>query len=823
MNTENIGKWSLDALENVSVGDFNNVSDKSLAVFPGQKEGDSVFNVENKTGAPEAERFDESQYRYYYFGNGYFYGIKNDNSEQIAIVTAEKDLIPVFAGGGTFRFKTRAGEVLFESSPAITGFEAAEIDGYTGVTVSYAAEGRFGVTRKNTNTYIFRESCLSVVSQVDCVDIADGLFNAHLVRTHINDYNSFSKRVSFNWIYPEDNDFVYREVDALVIAERFGEYTVCSAMRDENSNHKFCMRVITPNAYALNIPRETKDVNYTCKFDIAFFKTDEREGYEGLFRTRNTDFAAGIATVNEDDNTTMFMGKNLNLNINVTNISDGDINYCVKYNIMDYYNTCVAAGTYYTNILSAGEQANRNINLDLPKYGMYYLNLYVATEKYEYRECYPFAMLEDFDFKHQDENPFGICATHTETEGEGRSTASIVSKMGLSIVRLGESYNQRHFIETLKKFGVKRYTFGIPPCEKEENIPKHIENLKNYWENYADSTYMAAANEVDSPYKANYDKSKKYLENVFIPFTYKPAYEWMVKNHPDMLDKIIWQSNCHCTTEWIEAFYETGMWDNSEVIDIHSYSSPSGPDKAFSNQMVSMYANTFSNEYAAERWKRLRRRYGDKRFVVTETGYPTTSAAGDTQEIDIRTGADFNLRIALFFLEAGCEELMYYCLYDRTGALIGTSEWNEMYFGACYSYDYYGVYMPKPWAVALSNLTRRFDGYKSCSFFKKYEENDMGTLRAFEIETEDDRFAVIWSNVYMQPNTTAEGRMNRVKRIPQPAWESRWIESETRSFDAEGDTVEVIDIMGNKRIYKAENGKVSIEVTGSPIFVYGIK
>ena len=48
MNTENIGKWSLDALENVSVGDFNNVSDKSLAVFPGQKEGDSIFNVKNK-------------------------------------------------------------------------------------------------------------------------------------------------------------------------------------------------------------------------------------------------------------------------------------------------------------------------------------------------------------------------------------------------------------------------------------------------------------------------------------------------------------------------------------------------------------------------------------------------------------------------------------------------------------------------------------------------------------------------------------------------------------------------------------------------------
>jgi len=74
----------------------------------------------------------------------------------------------------------------------------------------------------------------------------------------------------------------------------------------------------------------------------------------------------------------------------------------------------------------------------------------------------------------------------------------------------------------------------------------------------------------------------------------------------------------------------------------------------------------------------------------------------------------------------------------------------------------------------------------------------------------------------MLPNTTVEGRVNKVERIPMPAWEDRWIETEIREFDAVGDTVTVVDIMGNLKEIKAENGKVKIEVSGSPIYVYGI-
>ena len=56
-----------------------------------------------------------------------------------------------------------------------------------------------------------------------------------------------------------------------------------------------------------------------------------------------------------------------------------------------------------------------------------------------------------------------------------------------------------------------------------------------------------------------------------------------------------------------------------------------------------------------------------------------------------------------------------------------------------------------------------------------------------------------------------------------PAWESRWLVSEKRTFDTDADTVRVIDIMGNVSEIPAQNGKVTIEITGSPVYIYGIK
>ncbi len=820
----NIGEWKLNANANVSVGDFNNVTNPSDAVFPGKFEGDSIFTVKNEKAEPlNINDFVADDYSYYYLGNGYFYGITKENTEVIAAVLPDGKLVPTIIGAGGYSLKKRNGDVLFKVD-GVKNYTVGEKDGYFYVSVDYNYSGKLGYAKTVNNTYIFKENCISCEVTLCAEDLEDGLYTSAFERTYLNSYESYTKKASLDWMYPENNDFAYKETDAVVFTEKYGDVNFVTAIRDKNSTNKVKIRHIEPNSHPINVKTGSTQVEYSCNIDYAFVPVCEKENYIGLFKTKNADFAAGVASVKDNDNSTMFMGKDIHLNINVTNVTEGEINFTAKYEILDYYENRLCEKTVFTNKLKKGEEANHNIKMSLSKYGMYYLNLYVTTENQEYRETYPFCMIEEYDFKHRDESPFGICATHTETIGEARATAKILGKMGLSIIRDGNCPDTQKFHEFLKENGVKRWSCPNGRCLEESKVEAYKETIRNRGHIYDDDgyAYYFVANEIDAPAKANYEKSYKLLTEKYIPYTYKPFYEIISKEHPKALKKMIWQSNCHGTSEWLEAFYDTGMWDNSEFIDIHTYSSPSGPDKMFSNTRISMHANTFSNEYAMDRWKRIKKRYGEKRMIVGETGYPTAPYIGDRAEVDPRTAADFNVRIACFLLEAGCEDILYYCIYDRTSFFIGTSSWNEMYFGALYNYDYNGVYMPKPWAAAYCNLTRRFDGFKKVSFFDKYEESEFGTLRAFKVEKENEEFAILWSNVFKQPNTTAEGRMVHEERKPLPLWANRWEETEVREFDAVGDTVTVVDVMGNATAIKAVDGKVSLEISGSPIYVYGI-
>jgi len=823
IKTENIGNWKLDPDATVSVGDFNNTTNKDDCTFPGQYEGDGIFMVQNPNKVPlKLCPFCESDYSYFYKGDGYFYGITKENEEVIAILTDDGRIIPTVKGAGSYKFKKRNGDNLL-SSNGIKNYTVEENNGYTSVSVNYDFTAKSGYA-KLCNTYTFKENCISATVSVSAYDLAEGMFEPLFKREYINEFEHYVKKVSLDWQYPHNNDFAYKETDAVVFSEKYGENYFVTAIRDKNSTNKVKIRHIDSSAHPLNIKPNSTDVEYCFNIDYAFVKADEKAHYIGLYKTKNADFAAGVSAVGGNGNSTLFMGKNLHLNINVTNVTKGDINFAVKYEILGYYENRVLQKTVFSNTLSVGCEANHNIKISLNDYGMYFLNLYIVSKNQEYRETYPFCMLEEYEWKHRDESPFGICATHTETIGQARTTAEILGKMGLSIIRDGNCIDTPKFHEFLKENGVKRWSCPNGRCLEESKVDSYVASLRQKGHIYDEDNYAYyfVANEIDAPAKCNYEKSYKLLTEKYIPYTYKPFHDFIAAEHPKALKKMIWQSNCHGTTEWLEAFYDTGMWDNSEFIDIHTYSSPSGPDKLFSNTRISMHANTFSNEYAMDRWKRIKKRYGEKRMIVGETGYPTAPFIGDRAEVDPRTAADFNVRIACFLLEAGCEDILYYCIYDRTSFFIGTSSWNEMYFGALYNYDYNGVYMPKPWTAAYANLTRRFDGYKKVSFFDKYEESEFGTLRAFKVEKDGEEFAVLWSNVYKQPNTTAEGRMVHEERIPMPLWSNRWIETEIREFDAVGDTVTVVDVMGNSREIKAENGKVKIEISGSPIYVYGI-
>lgn len=823
--SDNIGFWKLENASDISVGDFNNVSNKEkCGVCPGSN-GDSAYTIKTENPAKIKKLvFCEDGYLYYKFGKDYFYGITKEYEELLAGISADGSLVPVLQGAGRFMLTGRGG-VKGVISDKVKAFIPCKSNGYDAVKVSYVNTGDCEFTKELSSTYIFKEECVSVEISIDLENIADGCEQGSFVKTFLNDFEVFKKRISYDWIYPENNDFVYKDVDALALSYEFDEFTMYSFAR-KLPNREYIIKFIKPESIPVGFVKNSKNYRQVFYNDITFVKKTANESYIALFKSRNSDFATGISLVEKNDNTTLIEGKQVDININVTNIAAKSIIFSAKYNIIDYYGNIIEEKIIYNSTLKSGEQANRNLKMSLESYGMFYLNYYISSSNYEYRECFPFATVPKYDFKYKEISPFGIGDTHSETPEQGESIAALAGKMGIALVRIGRawSFTQEEEAEKLEKHGVKRFISGHIGYNRDINKTANIEELfvkDKYWIKKSD--YYVMANEIDSGVKANYDMSRRLIKNEYKPCFFEPAYAAVQKHYSEYIDKMSWQANCHATLEWLEAFYEEGIWDKSSFIDVHSYSSPSGPDKCFSNKLHSMYANTFSNEYACVRWKRACRRYGNKRLFVGETGYPTPAL--DRREIDIRTQADFNTRIALFFLEAGAEAMMFYGFLDRTsyGTGVGLRE-NEMNFGACYNYDYYGVFMPKPWAVAYANITRRFDGVVRCAHNAKYEEDEVGTLRAFDVETKDNGcFTVLWSNIYLIPNTTADGRVNNVERPAMPAWESRWIKKETRVFDAVGDTVTVVDIMGNERILKSENGKVSIEVSGSPIYVYGIE
>ena len=865
-NINKIGNWKLDREANVSVGNFDN---GGVAVFPG-KYGDAAATFRDDAWDPvghndkygfsyiykdvadidrvrdamqictktdvtftgndiKTEPFSEQDYLYFYKGSNYFYGIKKDNSEIIALMDENGLLTPVSRGAGCYRFLDADKNIRLNVT-GVKSFEELE----NGIKVCYSCDADCKYLRKIYTAYTFKEDGIGVEACIDAEGFEPQLMREYcfFVRQPLNPCNEYQKRMAYYWNYPEDNDYVHKETDAIVLSENIGNGSVYTFVRDENSEHQYEFCNLTRQFLPLQITEKwpmfrrsiptTENVSYKYNMDIVFTQNDETAAYHALFKSKGSDFAAGVCSVENNNNATLFKGKDVTLNLNVTNISGKEINYSVRYNIINHYNEIVDSGIFYNNRLEVGKQANRNLELHLENYGMHYLNFYVVSENYVHRENYPFMMVEDKELKYRAESPFGLCAPYTNCESEQDAAVKLLGNLGISSMRMDKQNKNFYLSDCLKAEGITRQSIGIAYNKTPSDIDGYIEKVRELAKDWLDRVEIFfMANEFDMQTKGNYSKSKKEIAERFIPYTFAPAYELFKNEFPDKMHKVVWESNCHGTVEWFEAFYEAGLWDKSEIIDVHSYSNPTGPDKVFTNTVENKFSSMYSIEYAAQRWKRVCKRYGKKRLIIGETGYPTsvTTKVG----MNPRTVADFNVRAALFLLSAGAELINFFSAFDRVSVLVGTSTWRELYFGAFTNTDYFGTYMPKPWAAAYANLIRRFDGFKECGASSKYDEDEFGTLRVFDVKLKDDNtFAVMWSNIYMLPNTTAIGGVKRTPREAGPVWENRWLQTEIREFDAVGDTVTVIDIMGNSKTLKTENGKVKIELSGTPIYVYGV-
>lgn len=752
----------------------------------------------------------EGENQFYYEGSNYVYGITEEGREVIGYLE-DGEIIDVFQGGG--KFSVSDGTALFEYGK-IKEMNKTLVDGEYCLELTYEPQGLSASVTVIKTSYVFHANSITVTSSVDTASKVAKITSASYRFYYLNDPIKHDEKILYKWVYPENGDFPYQKSNNYCMRKWFDkDHLVYLFNRDPNCADYFYFPDYEDDAFKITAPNE-KGFSYSLTYDIVLEneKVTENTDYEAFFKGEDNEIAVGFAPVTETkDNSTVFIGKEAKINLNVTNLAADDTVFSLRYDVMDYYGNIVDAGLFMNSTVFKNNEANRTITVK-NKYGMYWINLYVVTATSKYYECYPFMLIEDYKFLYRNDSPFGIDALHAESADEMYTNASICEKIGVRYTRGGTSqYGINHYALLAEK-GMKASAENAGgPYATTASLNK-ILNKWNEGLKYGGFDYMVGVNEFDGDVKYNLEASREKMKN-FLPDYFNLVAPFVKKNNI----KFAYNASTHANRAWHQAMYENGVWQASNVIDTHYYCYPMPPDKLAST------VNTRENELNMEEMLNMFKEYGgrnEKLYSIGETGYPTSPESS----VHLNEQADYNTRIGILALAHGADRVNYYCLLDRTGYYKGTGSWAEMNFGAFMCYDYYDVVKPKPWAAAYANMTRQLDGVTSVKEHAVYDTDGEGTIRAFDVENhQGDDLIVAWSNIYVQPQATSYGVGNSVKRQPHLPWENIWPQTEDFVFTATEKTVKVVDTMGNTTTYKAKDGKVTIPLNGSPVYIYGVK
>lgn len=795
------------------------------------------------TEYPVSALWNTATLKYRYEGVNYAYGIDESGREIIAYKHGNGVKIDLLAGAGSLKiYDSRASQKreIMVTNTAVADFTVTDENGTECLTVSYKTEGNYSEGSQITAKYTFCECCIEVTFHITAVaDENFSLANSYLERTYINGFENEYVKINSEWIYPDSLDYPYREFEALAFIDEIDSNLRLYSFIREEEMPTYC---IAENMKGTKLPLYFESDNggkldYTYSYSLAMADSSEDKqsaDYLGLFRGKNSDFAAGVAPVTpNDDSSTLFIGNSVKLNLNVTNLKSSDLVFSLRYDVRDYYGTVVDSGLFKDNTILRGLDANREIEIT-GKYGMYYLNLYVVSENDTYTECYPFALLNSYTYSHNDTSPFGISSVNgyrpTINGGTDYSQyediARICAKIGVANARINSSALMLRFADVLKELGINNFNgqYGgtnTDPAKTDEylkNVADSVETLAPYVQSF----------EVGNEYNLKLISSNADREDAYSLYrdnTFLPTYNYITENYPNLA--YIPTSISAGEQTWFEqlATETDKIWNLFDIISIHTYADCRMPDAYAKNPSNINGTDLWNIEDALKRSREAINTYGEKKLYITEVGYNTAPLSATS--VDLRTQADYTVRIGALGLAYGAERIQYYCFGDRTSYFTGFDNTNaEFNFGMFYEADYYGTVAPKPAAVAFAVMTGNLEGAdaSACCIAEEYDEgNTLNGVRAFKIKTaENATVLVAYSNSEVQLNGKKLINGATARRTPCLPWNSNWHETDLTMFNTTSNTVTVIDIMGNKTVYTTENGKVTIPLTGSPIYIYGV-
>lgn len=847
---DTIQDWSE---EGVTDSAFMNVEKPTSPATPGTLyKSDKDKNADR--GFPESELKNEDDLQYIYKGSDYVYGVTSNGMEYIAYKNSKGELLDASQGAGKYMLFS-AQNMLLASSVSVDFVTPIMKNGYEAVVVDYVESGAYASATKMQTTYIFYDNSISVSASVSInsnagknVIAAD---KSYFLRVFPNTPLKSEQKINSEWVYPKNGDYPYQQFESLCYKDRIDEdVTMYSYIRGDEIDTYYYMGYNLKTLEADKMPLAIEDatgIYYFHNMDISFVdKVEEAEvsqDYLALFKGLNSDFCAGVAPIKKEaDNSTVFIGKSVDLNINVTNLTDDDLTFSLRYDIRDYYGNIVDSGIFIDSTAFRFTNANRTVKVNAENYGIHYLNLYVISKNSTYIECYPFAFLEEYDYKYLKTSPFGLNSAWRSYEEEAVSTAALFAKIGSAAVRINE--NDTLLASELNKHGITSMN-GIVGSVNDNaaGVNAYVERVLGVVEKlspYIDS--FEVGNEMNlqtiSGNVSVYDVYPKFQK-----YTFTPTYEAMKKQFPNI--GYIPTPFSACQQEWAEQLtlgfkedrngdgiaetHVPGIWDKIEIVSTHIYGTPWMPDQ-YSLYEPRYKVGVWSIEGALQRMDDTLNTFCPDDptkvdFYITEVGYATTPE--DSTKICLRTQADYNTRSALLALAYGADRIQYYNTYDRTNYFSGFNntddEWN---FGAFYEMNYYGNIVPKPWAVAFAVMTRQLESIKkNASSFASYDKGwQTGDVRAIKCSTElHGDVVVAWSNAEVLSNGKKNAVGKTADRTPCLPWNNNWTSTDETVFNATGSVVKVVDVMGNTTEYKATGGKVTISLTGSPVYIYGVK
>lgn len=768
---------------------------------------------DNIDSNPSLEGQEQREFLFYYEGENYFYAITLDRDEVIAFKD-ESGYMDVLAGGGTYQIQDYIAGNQVEAV-GIENYLVSEESGETILWVVYEMlDGSMAA-----NKYAMHDEYISVSAVFQSVDSPYQTYEAILNRTFLADYLSCQKKISEQWVYPENGDFPYKEADGIVTAYCFDDtHRLYSFVRGDNVRPL----ILFEDYPEQNIPVYVEDGildTYEIQYDLVFVNEESQNqaDYLALFKGRNSSFAAKVESEMQGiASSTLFEDEKVSFHINLTNLANYLNRLEVSFSLYDYEGNLHATDNQQI-YLEIDEALDIPIELATMQKGIFYIDLRVESLTEEYREQYSFAMLSENEFQYADTNPFGVSGVRFGEYEPNDTTVELLQALGASNVRVCiscpdylaedatilDKYLKRLVNTNIRVNGqfLLMEDWVIPTKDNAQEYMAQIDETLS-----AVGQYLSSC-EIGNEYNLNHEEATtKTAMQQYIKEYFEPGYK-VIKEQYNLpfINAAVGLSD----VDWMKAMVSAGIYDKQQILATHAYGFPWAPDRYTSSGFE------LSIEGSLKRTKKFLSQYGNKTWLVNEIGYPTAAIDedGKSESVDLRTQADYLVRANILALSYGADEIEVYSLYDQPNVFKGLDPTNnEFHFGLFYYEDYFKRIMPKPSAVAYQNMTACLDGVQACDEL----ETDSTTARIFRLELADGEVVYAgWSNCSRLIND----KKDATKRTPLMPWENQWKESESVLIPVEGNYAEVVNNMGNKSIVPVINGYVNVTLDGSPKFI----